>query len=90
MVVTVILRSLPPLSTSSILNQYGLDGAVAVLEVPEPPVGLVPKLGVAALSMYAQKYWTKSPVERSPVVARKSQDVALEPQVPIEVALTAV
>ena len=86
----VIFMSFPALAASSTKNQYGLDGAVAVLGLPDPPAGLVPKLGVEAKSRYAQKYVTYSPVEISAVVARNLQSVAPEPQEPTEVAFTAV
>ena len=89
-VVIVIFLSSPALLTSSTKNQYGLDGAFAVLGVPDPPDGEVAALGVAARSWNAQKYLTYSSVEISLVVARNLQSVEDELQVPRVVALTAV
>ena len=47
---SVNFLSLPAFSTSSTKNQYGLDGAEAVLGLPDPPAGLVAMLGVEAAS----------------------------------------
>ena len=55
---TVNFFALPALSLSSTINQYVDDGADALLGVPDPPAGLVSKLGVEAKSLNAQKYLT--------------------------------
>ena len=52
---TVSFISFPAFSALSTKNQYGLEGAGAVLGLPEKkPPGSVALLGVAAASLYAQ------------------------------------